>query len=178
MLKAILTIILLSDQCYNWSDNESKGSPHCTSETAKCSSASAAAAAFDPARFSYRAIQAMRQAGMQVRRRPWAWPQVLPVSKLPGRTAADGLRATGDRGTGGRVSGQLSSGARDPGPDLRDQPRVAAPPRGALKRMHGRIADSLPCTDRDGAGGCAVGQYAGRLARGKPRSVALFGGRP
>ena len=177
MLKSILISILLSDQLYKWSDEYSERTFRQASETTQLSSASSAPAAFDLARLFDRAIQAVRQARMQMRRRSWTRPQVLSVGELPGPAAADGLRAAGGCRAGRGVSIQLPSGARDPGPDLRDQPRVAAPPRGALKRCHGRIADSLPCTDRDGANGSAGGEYAGGLAGRRPGAFALCGGR-
>ena len=177
MLKAMWIFVIRSDQFINWSDEFPKRI-HCrASKTAPRSCASTAPAAIDPARFPDRAIQAVRQAGMQMRRGSRAWPQVLPVDQLPRPEAADGLCAAGSCPPGGRVPVQLSSGARDPGPDLRNQPRVAASARSALKGCHERIAGSLLSSDRCRAGGCALGQHAGRLARGKPGSIVLPGDR-
>ncbi len=177
MLKAVWVFVLRSDQCCNWSDDSSKRIRCRASKTAQRSCASTASVAIDPAWFPDRAIQAVRQAGMQMCRGPRTWPQVLPVDQLPRPEAADGLCAAGSCAPGGRVSVQLSSDARDPGPHLRDQSRVAASPRGALKGCHERIADSLLSTDRCRAGGRAVGQHVGRLARGKAGSIVLPGGR-
>jgi hypothetical protein len=176
MLNAVSIFAILSDQLKDWSDQYAERIRCCASETAQCSGGSAAPAALDPARFPDRAIQAVRQAGMQMCRGSRTWPQVLPVDKLPGPAAADGLCTAGDRRAGGGVAGQLPAGARDPGADLRDQPRIAAPPRDALTRCHERIADSQRSTDRCRAGGRAVGQYAGGLARREPGAVALSGG--
>jgi hypothetical protein len=177
MLKAVWIFVLVSDQLYNWSDESSKRIRCRASKTAQRSCASTPPTTIDSARFPDRAIQTLWQAGMQMHRGSRTWPQVLPVHQLPRPEAADGLCAAGSCPPGGRVSVQLSSGARDPGPDLRDQPRVAAPARGALKGCHERIADSLLSTDRCRAGGRAVGEHAGRLARGKPRSIVPPGGR-
>ena len=177
MLKAVWIFVLISDQCNNWSDESSKKIRCRASKTTQRSCASTAAAAIDPTWFPNRAIQAVRQTGMQMRRGPRTWSQVLPVDQLPRPEAADGLCAAGSCPPGDRVSVQLSSGARDPGSDLPDQPRVAASARGALKGCHERIADRLLSTDRCRAGGRAVGQHAGRLARGKPGSIVLPGGR-
>ena len=176
MLKRVLISVIRSDQLDNWSDEYAKRNRCWASETAQRAGTSAAATAIDPTWFPHRAIQAMRQAGMQMHQGARTWPQVLPVDKLPGEAAADGLRAAGGSRTGSGISGQLSASTRGPGADLRDQPRVAAPPRGALTRRHERIADRLLSADRCRAGGRVVGQYAGRLARREPRAIAPCGG--
>ena len=172
MLTNVLISVILSDQFDNWSDRYAERILCRASEAAQRACPSAAAAAINPARFPHRAIQAVRQAGMQMRQRSRTWPQILSVGKLPREATADGLRAAGERRTGSRVSGQLSSGARDPGRDLRDQPRAAAPPRVALTRCHERIADS-----RSEAGWRACCQYACRLVGRAARACALCGGR-
>lgn len=177
MLNAVLLFVILSDQFYNWSDEYAKRIRRCASEKAQYSGSPAAPAAIDPARFPDRAIQAVRQAGMQMCRGSRTWPQVLPVDKLPGPAAEDGLCAAGGGRPGSGVSGQLSANARASGADLRDQSRVAAPSRDALTRCYERIADSRLSTDRCRASGRAVGQYAGRLAGREAGAGALCGGR-
>src|SRR5215470_2085549 len=135
--------IVESDQSYTWSD-ENPEPAHCRfAETPQRSPAPIASAASDPPRFSHRALQTMRQAGMQMRQRPRPRPQVLFVGQLSRLAAADGLRTAGVLRANGRVPGQLPSGPRDPRGDLRDQPRTAAPTRGALKVCHAQSSFCL-----------------------------------
>src|SRR5580700_1486443 len=109
---------VLSDQLDTWSDEHTHGTCCCTSQTPQRPCASAAAPSIYPAWLSNRAIQAMRQAGMQMCRRSRAWAQVLSVGELSGPASADGLRAPGGSWTGFGVSCQLSADARDSGRDL------------------------------------------------------------
>src|SRR5438105_6361721 len=163
-----------SDQLLTWPDENSKPTNHCTAEAPQRSPAPTAPAPIDPARFSHRTLQTMRQAGMQMRRRPRPWPQVLSVSQLPGLAAANGLRTAGVIRANGGVPGQLPPSSRDPGGDLRDQPRTAAPPRGALKAYYAPIAFCPPHTDRCGIGRCTPRQYARCLA-GRPSKDFAYG---
>ena len=74
---------LQADQLYTWSDNYA---PH-IAQTGFVCFAKAKAAAVTPvaatrssaARFTHRALQAVWQAGMQMRPRSRSWPQVLPL---------------------------------------------------------------------------------------------------
>ncbi len=168
---------VLSDQLFTWSDEHTHGTCCCTSQTPQRPCAPAAAPSIYPAWLSNRAIQAMRQAGMQMCRWSQAWAQVLSVGELSGPASPDGLRAPGGSWTGFGVSCQLSANARDSGRDLRDQPRVAAPARGALTRLHEPVSSCHACTDRGGVWRGNSGQYAGRLARRKPGEFILCGGR-
>src|ERR1700757_3429128 len=154
-----------SDQLYTWSDESTERATGRLAKTPQGSSAPTAPAPIHPAWLLDRALQAMRQARMQVRRRTWPWPQVLSVGKLPGLAAANGLRATrGVRANRG-VPGQLSPSPRDLRGDLRDQPRTAAPSRSALKNRHERITGCPPCPARCGIGRPVARQHARRLAR-------------
>jgi hypothetical protein len=166
-----------SDQCYTWSDEYTHEARCCTSQTPQRPCASAAAPSIDFAWFSNRAIQAMRQAGMQMRRRSRAWAQVLSVGELSRPAPANGLRAPGGLRASFGISCQLSADARDPGRDLRNQPRVAAPPRGALTRLHEPVSSRPACIDRGAGWRGNSGQYARRLARRKPGGFILRGGR-
>jgi hypothetical protein len=177
MLKAGLASVLLSDQSEDWSDEYSKRNCCCTSEAEDHSCAPAASAALDSAWFPHRAIQAVRQAGMQMRRGSRARSQVLPVGQLSWPATADGLRSAGECRAGRGVSGQLSASAGNSGADLRDQPRIAASSRGILTRCHERIADSQLSTNRCRAGRCTVGEYVDELAGRRPRAIAPDGGR-
>lgn len=176
MLTTTPLVSLLSDQLYTWSDGHAKRTRCRTAKTPQRSCASTAPAQIGPARLPHRAIQTMRQAGMQVRRRAWTWPQVLSVGELPGPAAANGLRASGCLWANSGVSRQLSPQPRDSGNDLRDQPRTSAPSRGALDRRHERVARCRPRPDRCGVGRRASGQYGRRLARRRPGEFVFCGG--
>jgi hypothetical protein len=166
-----------SDQLYTWSDENPKPTNYCTAEAPQRSPAPIAPAPIDPARFSHRTLQTMRQAGMQMRRRSRPWPQVLFVGLLSRLAAANGLRTTGVLRANGRVPGQLPSSPRDPGGDLRDQPRTVAPPRGALKACYAPSGFSHSDTDRCGIGRHTPRQYARSLARRRSQGFVHWGGR-
>lgn len=176
MLTWISLIALLSDQLFAWSDGYSERTRSRTTKAPQCSCAPTAAAEIDPAGLPHRAIQALWQAGMQVRRRSRTRAEVLSVRKLSWPAAANGLRATGCLRANRGVSRQLSPKPEDSGSNLRDQPRVVAPSRGALKRCHERAAGCRPRPDRCGIGRRASGQYAGRLARRQRGKFAFCGG--
>jgi hypothetical protein len=169
-------IALESDQLYTWTDRNPK-TVHCRiAKTSQHSPAPLAAAPSDPPRFSHRTLQTLRQAGMQMRRRSRPWPEVLLVGQLPGLAAANGLCAAGALSADGGVPGQLPPSPRDPGGDLRDQPRTAAAARGALKACHVPSAFCLPRADRCGIGWRTPRQYARRLARRQSKRFADWGG--
>src|SRR5215510_15709539 len=74
--------VVESDQLYAWSDENSEPH-HCRiAETPRRTPAPTSSAPGHPSRLSHRALQTMRQTGMQVRRRPRSWPQVLFVGQL------------------------------------------------------------------------------------------------
>jgi len=176
MLTWISLIAPLSDQLFAWSDGYSERTRQRTAKTPQRSCAPTAAAEIDPAGLPHRAIQALWQAGMQVRRRSRTRAEVLSVRELSWSTAANGLRATGCLRANCGVSRQLSPKPGDSGSNLRDQPRVVAPSRGALNRCHERAAGCRPRPDRCGSGRRASGQYAGWLARRQRRRFAFCGG--
>jgi hypothetical protein len=168
--------VVESDQLYTWSD-ENPEPAHCSiTETAQGAPAATASTPSHPPRFSHRTLQTMRQGGMQMRRRPGPWTQVLFVGQLSRLAAANGLCAAGVLRSNRRPPGQLSSSARDPGGHLRDQPRTAAPPRGALRSHHGPGSFCPPGTDRRGIGQHTPRQYAGSLARRRSKGLAPRGG--
>jgi len=166
-----------SDQLLTWSDENTKPTHRCTAETPQRSPAPIASAPIDLARFSHRTLQKMRQAGMQMRRRLRPWSQVLSVGQLPGLAAANGLRAAGVIRANGRVPGQLPPSPRDPRGNQRDQPRTAAPSRGALKADYATNAFCPPHADRCGIGRHTPRQYARSLARRRSRGFVHWGGR-
>ncbi len=176
MLTRISLIALLSDQLYTWSDEYSERTRCRTTKAPQRSCAPVAAAEIDLARFPHRALQTVRQAGMQVRRRSRTWAEVLSVGKLSRPAAANGLRATGCLRPNSGVPRQLSPEPRDSGNDLRDQPRTSASPRGALERHYERVTRRRPRPDRCGIGRRVSRQYARSLDRRQPRERVFFGG--
>ena len=66
-----------SDQLYKWSDENRKRTCYQPEKAPRCAFAPATAAQGSPARLADRAVQALRQARVQVRRRSRPWPQVL-----------------------------------------------------------------------------------------------------
>src|SRR5215475_3584101 len=165
-----------SDQLYTWSDENPEPAHSRIAKTPQCSSAPDASAPIDPPRLSHRALQKMRQAGVQMRRRPRPRSQVLFVGQLSRLAAADGLRTAGVVRANDRVPRQLPSSPRDPGGDLRDQPRTAAQTRGALKARYATIDFAHAGTDRCGTGWHTPRQYAGRVARRQSQAFAYRGG--
>ena len=176
MLTRISLITLLSDQLYKWSDGYSERTRSHTTKTPQRSCAPAAATEIGPPWFPHRALQTLRQARLQMRRRPRSWPQVLSVGKLSRPAPANGLRASGCLRTDRRVSCQLITAAARFGIDLRDQPRAPAPSRGALERHSERVSRCHPRPDRCGVRRRVSRQYAHMLARWRPGEFILFGG--
>jgi hypothetical protein len=176
MLTSISFASLRSDQLFTWSDEYTERIRCRAAKTPRHSCASTSPAQIDSARLAHRTIQAMWQAGVQMRRWAGTRPQVLSVGKLSGPAAANGLCAAGCLWRNGRVSGQLSPKPRDSGDNLRDQPRIIAPSRGALKRCYERAAGCRPRPYRCGIGRRASRQYAGRLARRQRGEFVFCGG--
>src|SRR5712692_4034254 len=78
---------LESDQLYTWSDKN--GKPACCrlEKTPSSPPTPTATAQGDLAWLADRALQALWQAGVQMRRRPRPWPQILPFGEPPGLAA-------------------------------------------------------------------------------------------
>ena len=166
-----------SDQLYAWSDKYQEAAHNRITKAPQRSPAPIAPAPSYPARVPHLALQTLRQAGLQMCRRPRPWPQVLPVGQLSGLAAANGLRTAGVLRANCGVPVELPPSPRDLRDDLRDQPRTASPSRGALKGCHERSTSSPPRIDRSGFGRRAPRQYARRLARRQPRGVVNCGDR-
>ena len=167
---------LQSDQLYTWSDEYANETRYCPSAASPCPCRPVSPASIDPTWFAYRTIQALRQARVQMCRWSGAWAQVLSFRELSRSAAEDGLCSSGGLQASLRASRQLSTSQRDSGGDQRDQPRVAASARGALRR-HREPAGSPPsCLARCGSWRRDSGQYVGRLARRIAEEFILFGG--
>src|SRR5580698_2052940 len=134
------SVQIKSDQLNTWSDKNGKRASCHLEKASPGASAPVTPAQVDPARLADRALQTLWQAGMQMRRRSRPWPQVLSFGEPSGLASANGLCAAGVPRPDRRVCRQLPPGPRNPGSDLRDQPRTVAPPGGALKAHYERSA--------------------------------------
>jgi hypothetical protein len=164
---------LESDQFRTWSDEYTEAVSERLTQTANCSCAPVASPSGDPTRLPYRALQALRQAGVQVRRWRRSRSQVLSVCEPPRLTSTNGLRTAGLLCTNGRAPCQLSSSPRDLRRNQRDQPRTATTPRGTLRNGRERNPFLAYGPYRCEIGWRAPRQYARRLAG---RRFKLFGG--
>jgi hypothetical protein len=175
-------LALEADQLYTWPDTHVLP----TAQTNFCRIASTPPTAIAPpatprssfARLPHRALQTMRQAGMQVRPWPRSWPQVLPLGQSLWPATANGLPPPGLSKPGQRVSRQLPSATRDPGRGLRHQSRTAMPPRGALSHSHETCSGLALLSLRSPTRRPAPGQYALRLARRRTHGRSHRGGCP
>jgi hypothetical protein len=162
---------LQSDQLYTWSERHAERA-HCRiAQTSQSSSAPTAHTQCDPARLPDRALQTLRKTRMQMRRRSRSWPQVLSLGQLPGLSTANGLCAARVLRADRRVHRQLPPSPGDLRGDLRDQPRAATAPRGALRNSDGRCTLLAHRTIRNGIRRRAPGQYARSLARRRTKSL-------
>src|ERR1700740_296607 len=120
---------IISDQLYNWSDNEPFRFP-CRADSATSGPAQAAASARTvySAGFVDRTFQTLWQTGLQVCPGSRARPQVLSIGQPTRCTAPDGLCSGGVLSTGLRVPPQLSASASTAGADLQSQSRVVQAP--------------------------------------------------
>jgi hypothetical protein len=125
---------LSSDQSYMWSAQDDRRTCFRPQTSPQTAAAPSAPTGVHPAGLTHRALQTLRQARLQMCRRPRTRSQVLSLGELPGQSAANGLRPSGRSARDQRTRRQLSSGARDLGADLRDQPRTPAASRNALRR--------------------------------------------
>src|SRR6516165_7737553 len=118
---------VFSDQLFTWSDKDGRKIPFRVAPTPSSAPAPIAALGHHPPRLPDRALQKVWQARLQVRPKPWARPQILPVDQLSRYASPDGLRAAGVSRAGQEVPSQLPASSRDLGRDLQDQSRAAAP---------------------------------------------------
>jgi hypothetical protein len=165
---------LLADQLYIWSDTHAPS----TAQTAFCgfapTSPTTAAPAATPrssvARFPHRALQTLRQAGMQMRPRPRSRAQVLPLAQSLWAATANGLHPPGLLPPDRRICNPLPAAPPDRRRDLCHQSRAVMPPRAALRFLH---EPSSPCSVlgslRCGTGRDTARHYALCLARWRGR---------
>jgi len=160
----------LADQLYTCTDHYAlQPAPTdrcCFAPTSPPAIAPAAPARLSAPWFSHRALQTLRQAGMQMRPRPRSWPEVLSLHQLLWRATANGLHPPGPLPPDQRVSRQLPSAPPDLGRDLRDQSRAVTPPPGTLRNRH----ESCSCLN--------LGSLRCRTWQPPPRQHALRLARP
>ena len=168
---------IVSDQLFKWSDKDDRKVPFRVAPTPSIAPAPIATLGRHPPRFPDRALQTVWQARLQVRPKPWARPQILPVGKLSRYAPPDGLRAPGVSRTSREVPPQLPASSRDIGRDLQDQLRAAPPPQGTLRRQDGRCWLRVHHHPRYEIRKCSAGQHAGGLARRSTELLGSHGGR-
>ncbi len=156
---------LLSDHVYDWSDNSIRKVSICVAKAQAIVAAQTSTIGCGTARLVDRALQALRQAGLQMCRRSRPRPEVLPVGELSRRATADGLRAPGKCGSHSRARRQLPRGAHDARGGLRDQPRAVTAPRGALRAGGERNLAAAHPTDRRFRRRAAPRQHGRGMAR-------------
>ena len=122
-----------SDHSFTWSAIYAKEILRRSAKAPSGSPRQAAAPRWHPSRFSHRALQALWQAWLQMRQGSRSWPEILLVRELPECAAASGLCSAGPSCGDQEMPRQLSARSRSLRADLRDQPRAAAPTRGALR---------------------------------------------
>lgn len=164
-----------SDQLYTWSDIHEEPTGYHLEKTAPNPCAPTAPTPVDPARLFDRALQALWQAGVQVRR--WSRPrtQVLSFREPSAFTATNGLCAAGVSRSDFRVPRQLSPNPRDLRSDLGNQSRTAAPAGDSLRNRHERTRFG-PYLDRCWIGRRAPGQYGRSLVGCEPSRLDQCGG--
>jgi len=121
--------MLLSDQYDNWSDRATEAINPISPKPPAGPPAPATAPQLSAPRILDRAVQALRQTGLQVRPGTRTRTQVLPVDQSARRPPCHGLRPTRFPRNGRPISGKLSFGSRDLGSNLQHQPRTAASQR-------------------------------------------------
>src|SRR5579862_2198222 len=157
---------LLSDHIYDWSDKLRGQIISYAAQATPGVDQEVAAVGCGFARLAHRAIQALRQAWLQVCRGSRPWPQVLPVGELSGTSAANGLRIAGRLADDAHVGRELPPGAQRARGSLLDQPRAATTPRGVVRMGGERSGRTAHRPDRRSRGCTASRKHA----RGVDRS--------
>ena len=128
---------VLSDQYYNWSVKHAESIDVITAAAMHSPAAQTAESRRDPEGFAHRTLQALREAGMQVRERAWPRTQVLFVHQPDRPEATNGLRAAGLPRPSRGVSGKLPLGTGDHERDFPDQPGTPTSQRELVETRHG-----------------------------------------
>ena len=164
-------LVLLSDQFFTWSANGRYSVVH-FAQTPSAIAEANASVRDALAWLAHRTLQALRQTGLQVCRRPRPWSQVLPIRELSRPPAANGLRAASRLHRRRRAPGELSPRSRDHRGDLRDQSRTITPPRGAIRGVGEPVAAVAHRLHRPAIGRRTHRQHARGLAHRRARAGA------
>jgi len=156
---------VVSDHVYDWSDTSIQQIIIRVAQAAAGVAAQGATVGCHAARLADRALQALRQAGLQMCRWSRPRPEVLPIGEFSWRAAANGLRAAGKSRGGPHARRQLPRGAHGDRGGLRDQPRAFTAPRGALRAGGERYIATAHDTDRRFRRGPAPSQHGRGMAR-------------
>ena len=157
-----------SDQSFRWSATYAEEILCHPTKAPSGSTRQAAAPRCHPSRFSYRTLQALWQAWLQMRQGARPWSQVLLVRELSEFTAANRLCSAEPSCRDQQTPRQLSARSRNL--------RAAAPPRGALRAhdehrfFRAHRADRSPISKHDRR------QYARELVRVSPQDFDNCGG--
>ena len=172
--------LALSDQLDDWSDKLDALVRRRLAPQTCCPAPETSTIEGHPAGVGHRTLQAVWEAGLQVRTRPWTRSQGLPVRESARGAAGDGVRAGRLSRASERVSGQPPPNPRGARGDLRDQPGAAATSRGAWLTTH--AATGAAGHRRCGHAGrqydrglCGVGEPGCRAAGRELGSQAGYG---
>jgi hypothetical protein len=157
--------VISSDHVYDWSDKSIREILLCFAQAPPGTIAQIATIGCGVARLTHRALQALWQAALQMCRGSGPWSEVLSVGEFSWRATANGLRATGKSGGHSRARRELPRGAYDTRRGLRDQPRVAPAPRGALRAGGERNVATAHDPDRRSRRCAAPRQHGRDMAR-------------
>ena len=124
----MLNSLLISDQFYNWSDNERFERSHndIASSSPSSGQTSGPAPTPYPPRLTHRALQAVRQVRLQMSTGPRARTKILLVCQPAWRPTQNGLHPQGASSAGLRLLAELPESPPGAGRDLQHQPRVVA----------------------------------------------------
>jgi hypothetical protein len=130
---------VISDQLYNWSDNEPSRFCGCvTQTTSSTGQTTGSTRTVHPPWVLDRTLQTLRQSWLQVCSGSRSWTQILFINQPARHSTADGLRANGAHSTGQRVPPQLPASASTAGADLQPKSRVTTAPGEVLTfNQHG-----------------------------------------
>lgn len=156
---------MVSDQLYNWSDEE-QDRILSAKETSPARCPGGTARSRTPW-LSHRAVQTVRKTGLPLCKRTRTRPEVLPVDQPIRSTTRDALCPTRLAGASRAVPERLSEGSRDSERDHEHQPRALEAARALLERGPAAYGRRARCNEhRLWRNSRSTSQHArGRVAR-------------
>lgn len=171
--------IVISDQLYNWSANDTKKNIFPVAREKKESgSTTIETRGICPSWFFDRALQTVWETGVQMRQDSRPWAKVLFINQLPQEPTRNGLCTFGIQRTGKEIFRELSHCARYPKRDLHDQSRTSTAKRevrGISERYGLPYSIEEPERVRYSDGGSFSCQYARGLS-GMGHGTTFFRG--